>query len=125
MGAVHTEDLVEVSEQQKLSIPKILFGSIKSKHMKKFITNADGVNRLPQYGIDLAKPLTALKFISFVDKDGYPRLLPAMQASVIDGDHVGVSNNTTTEIINEIPNGSKVAIFIANFDLVCLMVQGT
>jgi hypothetical protein len=125
MGAVHIEKLVEVSEKQKLSILKILIGSFKSRCLKKHIKIKDNISRLPTYGVKLAKPLSALKFLSFIDKDGYPIILPVMQSKVLDVNHIGICNNVNTEIIDMIPNGSKVAMFVANFSLVSLMIQGT
>jgi hypothetical protein len=126
LGAIHVHNLIGVSEISKLSIPKIVIGQLKSKCMKHKIAKANtSIQIVPSYAHTLAKKMTSMKFLSFIDKNGYPQIIPAFQGSIVKNNYFAVANNINGDIINNIPNGAKIGIYIANFDLVSLLFQGT
>jgi hypothetical protein len=127
IGAVHYEDLLDISAGQKLSIPQVAMGSIKSMLMKGCIKKDktdQGIQKMPPYGIDLASKLGALKFIAYVDNDGFPRIIPALQGTAVDGNRLIFSTVPYGELLEKIPSGAKAAVYLANLELESLLLQG-
>ncbi|MDR3294002.1 MAG: hypothetical protein LBT20_07885 [Clostridiales bacterium] len=124
IGAVHYEKIIDVSAGQKLPIPQIAVGALKAKYAAAFSSKNPSDNKLPSFGKKLAARLTCLKFISYIDKDGYPRILPALQCAPVDGGKLVFSLSAYPELINDIPKGAKTAVFLASLDLTNLLLQG-
>jgi hypothetical protein len=125
-GAVHYEDLQDVTVGQKLPIPQVALGAIKSALMKGFVkkgANAE-LQKLPPYGMGLAANMGTLKFVAYVDSDGYPRIIPALQGTAVDYNRIIFSAIPYGELLEKIPSGAKAAVYLANMDLESLLLQG-
>jgi hypothetical protein len=125
-GAVHYEDLIDVSIGQKLPIPQVALGAIKSALMKGFAKKGVGAEpqKMPPYGMDLASNMGTLKFVAYVDSDGYPRIIPALQGTAVDANRLIFSAIPYGELLEKIPPGAKSAVYLANMDLESLLLQG-
>ena len=130
-GAVHYEDLIDVSAVEKLPLLKIGLGFLRSGLLrsKAIAHNTAGdnnatVEKMPPYGTKLASGLACLKFVAFVDSDGFPRLFPVMQGRPAGIDTLVFSSAPYTELLRQIPSGAKTAVFLANMDLQSLLLQG-
>jgi hypothetical protein len=128
-GAVHYGDIEEVSIGGKLPLPGILLGSLGSALLKKAGAHLNpqsnmSVNKIPPYGIRLASTIGCLKFIAWVDTDGYPRIIPALQGLPVDANSLVFSTRPYGELLKTIPPGAKAAVFLANLDLESLLLQG-
>ncbi|MDR2111446.1 MAG: pyridoxamine 5'-phosphate oxidase family protein [Spirochaetaceae bacterium] len=150
-GAVHYGDLVDVSAGEKLPLLKVALGALKSGGLKKQVLSgkyrpaplssapaaADGPEagepggpedlirqKMPPYGIALGQALTGLKFAAYVDTDGYPRIIPALQGKPADGNTLIFSPLPYGELLRQIPSGRKAAVYMANLDLESLLLQG-
>jgi hypothetical protein len=128
-GAIHYGKLVDVSIGEKLPLLKIAQGFFASGFLKKppVSHNQDSiekVEKLPSYGMNLASSLTCLKFVAFVDTDGFPRLFPVMQGRPFDANTLRFSSIPYSRLLQQIPQGAKTAVFLANLDLESLLLQG-
>ncbi|MDR0388212.1 MAG: hypothetical protein LBH57_09285 [Treponema sp.] len=127
-GAVHYGDIVDVSAGEKLPLAHVLSGACLSNLMKGFVKkvpdNSGGIQKLPPYGMSLGSKLTALKFAAYVDSDGYPRIIPALQGRPVDGSRLVFSSLPYGDLLRQIPSGAKAAVFMANLELESLLLQG-
>ncbi|GHV88726.1 hypothetical protein AGMMS50267_10860 [Spirochaetia bacterium] len=127
-GAVHYEDLVDVSVGQKLPIPQVALGAIKSALMKGAAKRGGdtepAIQKLPPYGMDLASNMGSLKFVAYVDSDGFPRIIPALQGTAVNANRMVFSTLPYGELLEKIPAGAKAAVYLANMDLESLLLQG-
>jgi len=124
-GAVHYEELVDVSEGEKLPLLKIGLGFMASGFLKtKSNAHDEEGEKMPPYGIKLASTLACLKFAAFVDADGFPRIYPCMQGQPVDANTLVFSPLPYGELLKQIPEGAKTAVFLANLDLESLLLQG-
>ena len=134
-GAVHYEKLIDVSAGEKLPLLKIALGFfasgiLKRKHAaqvsgsiaSQFMSKENG--KIPPYGIKLASSLACLKFISFIDTDGFPRIFPCMQGQIANSETLVFSSIPYDDLLGQIPSGAKTAIFLANLNLESLLLQG-
>ncbi|MFP3089547.1 pyridoxamine 5'-phosphate oxidase family protein [Treponema sp. TIM-1] len=132
-GAVHYGEIKEVSAGEKLPLPRILLGSVTSALLKKgaakyCLQAASGGDRpakkIPPYGLKLCSNLACLKFIAWVDTDGFPRIIPALQGLPLDADNLVFSASPYGELLKTIPPQAKAAVFLANLALESLLLQG-
>jgi hypothetical protein len=124
IGIVHYEDIVDVSVGAKLPVLKIALGALKSSYIKTFIKKDRSVKKLPDFGVKLAKRVNSLEFISYVDTDGFPRVIPALQGVPVDNNKLVFSTALYPELLKQIPAGAKASVYITSLDLVGFLCQG-
>ena len=137
-GVIHYEELIDISEGEKLPLLKIglgfmASGALKKRALKKRATQKpypshepreEKIEKMPPYGIKLASTLACLKFAAFVDSDGFPRIYPCMQGQPADANGLVFSPLPYGGLLKQIPEGAKTAVFFANLDLESLLLQG-
>jgi hypothetical protein len=123
-GAVHYGDVIDVSAGEKLPIPKVAVGFLKSSLMKKAAGSPSPAARIPPYGIGLADKLGGLKFIAWADHDGFPRIIPVLQGVAAGTGRMAFSTLPYGELLAQIPKDAKTAVFLANMELESLLLQG-
>jgi hypothetical protein len=126
-GAVHYGEIEEVSRGEKLPLPRIILGSLQSGLLKKSAAKqrpGPGVEKIPPYGLKLCSNIACLKFVAWVDADGFPRIVPALQGLPLDAGSLVFSASPYGELLKTIPPEAKTAVFLANLDLESLLLQG-
>jgi hypothetical protein len=131
-GAVHYEQLIDVSVRQNLPLARIALGFLASGRIKKKVAKqnknsaapASSAQKMPLYGMNLASALACLKFVAYIDADGFPRLFPVMQGRPVDANTLVFAPCPYRELLREIPAGAKTAVFLASMSLESLLLQG-
>lgn len=125
IGRVHYMDVKDFSGQQDLPMGGIIKGALLAKMIMPFVKpSPDGIKKIKGISIKLAKDLTSLKFLSYIDEDGFPVLLPVLQASMKDEGRIIIPLTAYGKEIKKIKIGSKVALFYANLELSSVLFQG-
>ena len=75
--------------------------------------------------MNLASKIDTLKFVSYVDTDGYPRIIPALQGIPLDGNRLLFSLSNYPELLSKIPAGVKAAVYLGTMSLTSMLLQGT
>ena len=120
---VHFLDLVSISEIQKLPTAGIVFGALRTrvaastckKNEKKILTHI---------GNDLFAQLDGLKFISWINNDGYPEISPVIQASPAGTDRIVFVRSPFGETLNTIPDGASCAVLGLNLKMNSVLAKG-
>ena len=135
-GTVHYEDLFDVSAGEKLPSFKISFGFFLSGRIKNSVqknvaflkpAHEQGdskIEKMPPYGIKLACTPKSLKFAAYIDTNGYPRIYPCMQGLAADANRMVFSSVPYGDLLKQIPQGAKTAVFLANQEQENLLLQG-
>ena len=55
--------------------------------------------------------LDNLKFMSYIGADGYPVIIPAIQAQSLDGQHLLFATSVYTDELEQIPPGADMSVF--------------
>ncbi|GMO41619.1 MAG: hypothetical protein Ta2F_17560 [Termitinemataceae bacterium] len=92
----------------------------------KFTAKKDksNIKKMPPFGMDMANNMGTLKFIAYIDTDGFPRIIPALQGTAIDNNRMVFSAMPYGGLLSKIPSGAKAAVYLANMDLQSLLLQG-
>ena len=65
----------------------------------------------------LFNKLDNLKFISYIDSDGYPVVLPIIQTQALDGHRVVFALGAYSDALRKIPAGVRMSVFGMSFDI--------
>jgi hypothetical protein len=126
VGLVHYHKLRDVSIGEAFKPLPILFGFNASKGMaKKVAGTGKGIEKMPPFGMAIGQGMTTLKFVSYIDGEGYPRIIPALQAYAADPEHIVVNAKPQEDLLAKIPAGAKVAVFFVNLACQDILAQGT
>lgn len=124
IGKVHYMAVKEYSKGQNLEMGKIIKGALLGSIIKPFVKGCpDGIKKIKGLSKTLAKDMTSLKFLSYVD-NGYPVIFPVIQAVMKDEGRIIIPLTAQREQLKKIPNKAKVAMFYANLALSSVLFQG-
>jgi hypothetical protein len=74
---------------------------------------------------NLIDKLDNLKFVSYVDADGYPVIVPVIQGQTSGASEVLFSTGAYREELHQIPSGAMVAFFCMSFSMEDVLLRGT
>lgn len=121
---VHYMDLVEISEKLSLDMPSIAGGAVLAKIAKGGLAQKTEPKILNLWSEKLFNKIDALKFISFVDQDGYPVILPIIQAQAAGSAKIVFTPEPYAGKMLNISRGTPVAVFGMNFGLESVLAEG-
>ncbi len=122
-GAIHYFDLVSITEREKLTFGQIISGAVKTRLLRPFYA-AGARGALNDISRSMFSQIDGLKFISYVDRDGYPVLIPAIQAANAGRDRILFSLNPYGRELAEIPDQSGVAVLFVNLKMESVLIKG-
>jgi hypothetical protein len=65
-----------------------------------------------------------LKFLGYVGNDGYPVIIPVLQAASLDNSHIILSTTAYRKELEAIPKGGAVAVFGMTLDMEDVLMRG-
>ena len=120
---VHIMDLKYILEPEVLKTGDIIKGAVSSRLAAGSLKNTGNImNSITCF---LFGQMDSLKFIVYEDNDGFPWIIPCIQAVPGGKGSIVFSLKPYGEELKKIPQGVKVAIYCANMKLQCVMVKGT
>lgn len=121
---VHFMDLVEITEKSKLNLGSIGIGAVNTKISKgRWKTNKKEIILKP-WSESLFDKIDSLKFLSYIDDDGFPKIIPIIQAQASDNTRIVFSTSPYKKELAKIHPGTKVAIFCMNLNMENVLVYG-
>lgn len=125
---VHTAyymDLVSNTGRQALPMKAVIFAAVKTmiaRFLAKKKRNPEVLNNWVQA---LFNKVDNLKFLSYIDEDGYPVVLPVVQTQALDENRICFALGAYTEELRKIPAGARLAVFAMSFDMEDVLLRGT
>jgi hypothetical protein len=124
---VHTVyylDLVEQSGRQALPMGKVILAAVQTMLARPLARQLNPQIVLNRWTQGLMNKLDSLKFLSYVGPDGYPVIIPTIQAQAADAEHVIFSLGVYGGELAEIPPGATVAVFGMSLEMVDVLLRG-
>jgi len=124
---VHTVYYMDLVEQSgKVSLP---MGSIIGAALRTMMARTISRGHTPQTVLNpwtcaLFNKLDNLKFLGYIDEDGYPVILPVIQAQARNSVHIMFSTAAFREELGSIPFGTSVAIFGLSLEMEDVLLRG-
>ncbi|HQL01505.1 MAG TPA: hypothetical protein PK090_12075 [Smithellaceae bacterium] len=123
INTVHYFDLVETTPGGPLPLGSIVLSALATKAAK----SAAAINRkkvLTHFGERLFNALDALKFLSFIDADGYPVVCPLIQCQAADSGRLAFHPGAGHETLSALKPGSTVAVFALTMQMEDVLARG-
>ena len=121
---VHYLDLLEHGGKERLPVVGFAAGSLVAATLGRLVRRKKNHNVIkPWAQHHISKP-TTLKFVSFVDDQGYPILLPLVPCRAIDNSRLAFAPTVSTRHFRKLSRGATVAMFALNLKMESVLVRG-
>ncbi|MCP4689590.1 MAG: hypothetical protein GY859_16170 [Desulfobacterales bacterium] len=124
INVVHYLDLVETTAALRPPAPGMVVSSILTKLAKKGAATRIHDRILKPYAEKLFNKLTTLKFLSFIDADGFPKIAPFVQCMAPDSRRLAFSPALLDKEVKRLPAGADVAVFCLSTTLESVLTRG-
>ena len=122
---VYYMDLIEQYGIEHLPVGNILQAWAKTAIAKTLSLTKTRETVMNLWTRQLINKMTNLKFLSYIGEDGYPVIIPVIQAQTFGNDHVIFSISAFGNELKTIPPKTTAAIFCMSFDMEDVLLRGT
>ncbi len=124
IGKVHFFTLTSLSDKTVLTMGNIVKGALKTRLVAPFHEKSKK-KALNPIAKSLFQQIGGLKFISYIDPDGYPVIVPIIQAANAGTDRIVFSATPFKNEIRKIPENCKAAVLFVNLGMESVLAKGT
>ncbi len=121
---VYYLDLIEHYGKEPLPMGSIVQAAVKTMVAKKLSPRKGKEDVLNLWTRQLVDKVSNLKFLAYIDRDGYPMVIPVIQAQTWGTGHVIFATSAFTEDIKAIPVNTTVAFFCMSLDMEDVLLRG-
>jgi hypothetical protein len=121
---VYYFDLVEQYGKEPLPMGSIVQAALKSLLAKILAPKKRGKDVLNLWTRQLVDKIANLKFLTYIAEDGYPTIVPVIQAQTSGTEHVIFAASAFNKDIKAIPANTTVALFCMSFDMEDVLLRG-
>lgn len=121
---VHFMNLVETCGRETLPLVRIVLASLATKAAKAGARSAGRDPVLKPWAEGLFNRMDALKFLGYVDDDGFPSLIPLLPCQAAGPRRLAFSPLAYGEETARIKEGTQVAVFALSMQMEDVLVRG-
>lgn len=121
---VYYMDLVEHGGKEPLPMGNVIQAAVKTMVAKTLAGKGTGKDVLNPFTIKLLDKMDNLKFLSFLAADGFPVVIPVIQAQTAGTDRVIFSSSVYGNELKAIPGGTVTALFGMSFEMQTVLLRG-
>jgi hypothetical protein len=121
---VYYLDLVEQSGKAALPMNQVVLAAVKTMLARSLRRTKAKTRVLNPWTVGFLNKLDNLKFIGYVGVDGYPVVIPCIQAQAADAEHILFGASVYRDEIERIPTGAPLALFGMSLNMEDVLVRG-
>ena len=121
---VYYMDLVEQSGRQALPMGRVVVAALQTMAARALSRRRSGETVLNPWTRGLMNKLDNLKFLAYVDGDGFPAIVPVIQAQAVGAEQILFSTGAYGHELQAIPAGATVALFGMSLDMEDVLMRG-
>ena len=122
---VHYMDLIAQTGKHPLPMNKIIVAAVKTLVMKTLLPKRGKAPVLNGWSKAFFDKIDNLKFLGYVGADGYPVIIPLIQAQSLDAEYMLFSFGAFGDELARIPAYTPVALFGMALTMEDVLVRGT
>jgi len=122
---VHYMKLIAHGGKHPLPMNQIIVAAIKTMIAKVFTPRHEKAKVLNDWSKAFYDKIDNLKFLGYVGADGYPVVIPLIQAQSLDREHLIFSFGAYGDELEQIPAFTSVAVFGMALSMEDVLVRGT
>ncbi|MFB0919267.1 MAG: hypothetical protein QMB62_00060 [Oscillospiraceae bacterium] len=124
IDTVYYFNLLNISEGRKLNMAGIIFNSLLVSLSRGKYASEEHPKAMKPWAFELMWKMDTLAFLSYIDKDGYPVIVPCIQLQAVDASTLVLRNAPYKPELSAIPDGARVAVFGANLKFESVLLKG-
>ncbi len=117
-------DLLEQSGKSALPMTQIVLASIKTMLSKYLSFGKGSAEVFTEWTTALMDKIGNLKFLAYIGADGFPIIIPVIQAMTSGKEHIIFSPTVYAEEFVEIPVDADVAVFGLSLNMTDVLLRG-
>ena len=121
---VHYLNVIEVFKKGKISIPSLLPGILTGKIAGLLLKRKSDKKPLNLWTVNLVNKLNTLSFLSWIDADGYPVIVPALQLTSVNNNKIIFSFHKYKEEFRSIKTGTSIAVYSLSLQMESVLLRG-
>jgi hypothetical protein len=103
---------------------KVVVAAVQTMAARMLSRKRSSADVLNPWTQALMNKLDNLKFLAYIDGDGYPVVIPVIQAQAADSEHILFSLGAFGEDMEAIPKGATVAILGMSLEMEDVLLRG-
>ncbi len=121
---VHYMDLIGHTGRQPLPMNAVIFAAVKTLLARSLVPGSARAEALNAWTLAFLRKLDHLKFLAYIDEDGYPLIIPVIQAQAAGRDEVIFSTAAFGEELARIPPGSSASLLGLALSMEDVLLRG-
>lgn len=121
---VYYMDLVETYGREKLPLAKIVMSSLFTMASRSRAKTNLPDPILKPWAYKVFNRLDSLKFLSYIDDDGFPVIVPLIQCQASDSRRLAFSPYAYKDELSSLENGKSVVVFALTLDMEDILTRG-
>lgn len=126
INTIHYLNLIETTLGENLPMFGIVKSLLKTKlamrGIKRSKSNAEVLN---SWAFNLINKTGTLTFLSYINKSGYPVIIPCLQCKATNSDTLVFSPSLYSDEYRDLANGQSTAVFSMNMKMESFLTRGT
>lgn len=118
-------DLVGISDKAALNILGIAVNWLRLKLCQSSLKSKEQKEILRPFSVKIFGDVNNPKFASFINADGYPTVVPAVQAIAVGKDRIAFTAAPYKEGFQGLKAGARVAVFCCTMEMESVLVKGS
>ncbi len=124
LHTIHYMDLVETTEKASLPIAGIVVSALLTKFSKTAAKTKSEERVMNEWTEKLLNKLDTLKFLAYVDGDGFPVIIPLLQCQAAGSSKIVFHPGAYADELLSIKEGTEVAVFGLTLAMQDVLVRG-
>jgi hypothetical protein len=125
INTVYYFRLGEVSDRFLLPMGEVIGNALKVLLAKKRFRRKETETVMKPWAAKFTAKLDTLKYLAFVGEDGYPAVIPIIQAQSVGSNRIVLRNAPYTDRLSALKPGQKVAILAFAMSMEDVLLKGT
>lgn len=125
INTVHYLDLISLTKKAPLPMGAIIASALRTRASLPFVSSKQGESILNPFSVNLINKIDSLIFLSFIDDDGFPIVVPAIQAISHRGNSIIFNASPFSQNLKKLKPGAHAAVFCMNLQMESVMLRGT
>ncbi|MGA9110287.1 MAG: hypothetical protein ACLPSL_11095 [Smithella sp.] len=124
INTVHYFDLIETSAGNSLPLFSIVKSSLLTRLAKSSAAKGSPEQVLSHFGENIFNKLDSIKFLSFIDHDGFPAIIPVLQCQTAGSSRLAFNPGAFGTKLKALKPGMTVAVFCMTMQMEDVLVRG-
>jgi hypothetical protein len=121
---VYYFDLDSQTGKSPLPMNRIINAAVKTLLARTFCRKPEVQSVKNHWTRTFLNKLDHLKFLAYIREDGYPQIIPTIQAQSLDAQHVIFSTSAYQDSLDGIPPGADLCVFGLSLDMEDVLLRG-